>query len=223
MLRDAAVQRINRAIGFRASGNPLETTIIDTLQEAQRDLEKGKTLPKFLIQEDQTLTLVAGQHSVALPTGFLRDVDETRIRYYETTNSVRPRFLKRTYMDDAILASSFRSETDPETPARNRAPSVYVIRRATIDFITVANQNYTLFWDYYKADQVLSSNIENLWLANASEWLIGEAGARLAADLGNQQAAASFEAMRTKGRAAVFGEILASELSSGPLQMGGNQ
>lgn len=220
MTRTEAVARINDAIGFRATGNPLETKIILRLQEAQRDLEKGKTLPRFLLVEDQTLVLPAGEHAVALPTGFLRDVDDVGVRYYEP-NTVRAHFLKRAYFRDAVNVTSFLTggETLPDQP---RAPRNYVIRRTTIDFVTVVTQDFTFVWDYYKADAVLTANIENLWLANAPEWLIGEAGLRIARNLGNQQAAADFDAMRTQGRAATFGETLASELSSGPLQMGGN-
>ena len=223
MTRTEAVQRINDAIGFRSLGNPLEATIIRRLQEAQRDLEKGKTLPRFLIQEDQPLVLNTGEHTTPLPAGFLRDVDETGIRFYIAPNSTRVRFLKRVYYKDGIQASAFVSEHDPSEPIQRRAPQFYVIRKTAIDFITVANTTYNFLWDYYKAADLLTTDIENAWLRFAPEWLIGEAGLRLARSLGNQQAQTEFDAVRTAGRAASFGEDLADELSSGPLQMGGNQ
>jgi len=228
MLRSAAVQRINRAIGFRPSGNPLEATIVLALQEAQRDLERGKTLPKFLLQENQTLTLVTGSHTVAKPSGFIRENDETRIRFFPATSDV-PRFLSRRYYIDAVEAN-VRSSTDPDTTVEPVAPSVYVVRKSTIDFITVADVNYTLFWDYYKAADELTSDIENAWLVSnpatpelgAPEWLIGEAGLRVAQDLRDQMAIQTFSTIRQAGRAACFGETIASEDASGPIQMGAN-
>lgn len=222
MTRTEAIQRINDGIGFRPTGNPLEPTIIKRLQEAQRDLEHGKTLPKFLVQEDQPLVLLPDTHTIALPTGFLRDVDETGIRFY-TPGKQTPRFLKRVYYKDGIQASAFVSEHDPSEPIQRRAPQFYVIRRTNIDFITVANVTYNLVWDYYKAATVLNTDDENEWLKYAPEWLIGEAGLRLARSLGNQQAQTEFEAVRTAGRASVFADDITNELSSGPLAMGGNQ
>jgi hypothetical protein len=209
-------------------GNSLEATIILTLQEAQRDLERGKTLPKFLLQENQTLTLLAGQHTITYPSGFIRENDETRIRFFPPTSSV-PRFLVRKMYIDAVQANIF-SATDPDTTVEPVAPSVYVMRRSSIDFITVADQNYTLYWDYYKAADPLTSNIENAWLVSdpttprlgAPEWLIGEAGLRIARDLGNANAISIFSEMRQAGRAACFGEVIAEEDASGPVQMGAN-
>ena len=53
MTRGEAVLRLNDSVGFRLSGHDKEAMFINRLQEAQRDLEAGKTLPRFLIQEDQ--------------------------------------------------------------------------------------------------------------------------------------------------------------------------
>lgn len=214
MDRDTAVQRINDGLGFRPAGNPLTDKIILRLQEAQRDLEKGKTLPQFLLQEDQPLALAAAAHTVAKPTGFLRESDIGRI-HYTPTNSTSPIFLERKYFDDATLANT-------RIPVEPRGPKIYVIRRTVIDFITVADRAYTLTWDYYKAADLLTTNIENSWLLNAPEWLIGEAGLRLARDLRDKTAIELFTDILTRGRAATFGEDLAAETASGPLIMGAN-
>lgn len=216
MTRDQAVQRINQGIGFRPAGNPLESTIVLMLQEAQRDLEHGKTLPRFLLMENQVLVLLNGTRSIAFPTGFLRDSDETRIRI-TMKNGVglqKPVFLSRRYLIDAFQA--YRDLFILE------APKVYIIRQSTVLFPNNADADYSLTLDYYKADDILSSNIENKWLANAPEWLIGEAGYRLAMDLRDADAVAKFDRMRQQGRAASFGDDLARELSSQPLEMGAN-
>lgn len=222
MTRTEAVAMINQGIGFRPTGNPLEGAIILKLQEAQRDLEKGRTLPKFLLQEDQTLTLVAGTSGVALPAGFLRESDETRIRYFPSAStSAKQVFLERRFLIDAVEANA--STLDVSPVGGTRPPSVYVMRKSTISFINRADQTYTLLWDYYKAGALLTSDIENVWLANAPEWLWGEAGYRIALDLVNAaDAVAKFDKIRMMGRIAAFSEDITEELASGPLQMGAN-
>jgi hypothetical protein len=218
MLRADAVRRINDGIGFRPDGHSLEDKIVLRLQEAQRDLEKGKTIPPFLLQEDQTLSLLANTNSVALPTGFIR-IDDDNLPHYFSTDLPSPRYLKpfRQYVDAVGYISQVR-RFNIQTDAL--APSVFVIRKGTIDFVSKADKSYSLLWNYYKAGALLTSNIENEWLAEASEWLIGEAGYRIAMDLRDATAKDVFDDMRQRARAAVFGDILADEDAGGPIQMG---
>jgi hypothetical protein len=211
--RSEAVIRINDGLGFRPSGHSLEPKIILRLQEAQRDLEKGKTLPRFLIQENQTLTLLADTHSVLLPTGFIRESDDNRLHFFNQSSDIA-QYLKPKRYSDAVV-----SNLREQGPV---GPSIYVIRNQTIDFITLADVDYVLSWDYYKADAVLQTDVENAWLREASEWLIGEAGYRMAKDLRDADGVQLFDGLRTQGRAAVFGDIIADEDSGGPLIMGVN-
>lgn len=222
MDRTAAVALINQGIGFRATGNALESAIILKLQEAQRDLEKGKTLPKFLVQELQTLTLTANTHTSTKPTGFLREDDEVPLHFYPAT-ATKPTFLERRFYKDAVL-SNLHDTSASSAPDEPIAPSIYVVRQSVIDFITTADITYTLYWNYYKAADLLTSNVENAWLLNAPEWLWGEAGWRIAMDLAgpNSEMVAKFDRIRTAGRAAAFAEDLVAETASGPLQMGAN-
>lgn len=212
MLRDVAVQRISDGLGFWPAGHSKEATIILRMQEAQRDLERGKTLPRFLLQEGATLSLLSGASTVALPAGFLREGDN-KIRYYDTEGN--PTFIFRKYLNDAIEAQALPT-------GETSAPQIYVIRNTLIDFITVADQAYTLYWDYYKAGDLLTSNIENAWLANAPEWLIGFAGKRIAADVRDPDAVSLFQDMEKSARAAWFADDITLELSGGPLVMGAN-
>jgi len=214
MNRTTAVRRIDDVLGFRITGHSLTDTIVLRLQEAQRDLEKGKTLPKFLLQEDQPLSLVAGTHTVALPAGFLRDDDDRPISFFPV-GSEFPFFLARRSYKDAVVAN-LKLENDPTSP------SVYVLRNTTIDFIVEADITYALTWNYYKAAEVLTTDIENEWLAHAPEWLIGEAGLRLATDLRDAGGVQNFTAIRAAGRAAIFADQIALEESGGPYRMGAN-
>jgi hypothetical protein len=214
VLGSEALTRVNEATGFRPSGHSLEAVFVRRFSEAQRDLEKGKTIPKFLLQEDQTLALASGTHSVPLPTGFMRESDETLIRYYPQGTD-KPTFLARRFYIDAVQA-----QIQPQNLPTS--PSIYVIRKSTVDFITTADRNYTLYWDYYKSADAFALNAENAWLLNAPEWLIGEAGYRIAMDLRDANALGVFKELRTAGRAAIFGEDLADAEASGPYVMGAN-
>lgn len=227
MTRDQAAARIRREMGFRPSGTSLDSVIVDCLQEAQRDLEKGKTLPRFLLAQDQTLTLSDGEHFVDLPDDFLRESDETRIRFFSDGSSI-PTFLSRKYYIDAVQGN-LHGNADQVSTEDPVAPSVYVVRIGKsfrkIDFITTADTDYTLYWDYYAAADVLDSgDVENDWLADGAGamWLVGEAGIRAASPTRDTNAVSVFTSLRDKGRAACFGEDLASETASGPIQMGGN-
>lgn len=209
MTRDEAVTRLQEGLGF---ANRQTTLLQSRLREAQRDLEMGKTLPKFLLQEGQTLILAAATSTVALPAGFLRMDDDNPPHYL--VDSASPTFvaIKRNYRE--ALEANYSTDAG--------GPKVGVILQSTIDFITTADIAYTLTWSYYKADALLTSNIENEWLAHASDWLIGEAGSRIARSIRDKDAMAEFDWLTQRGRAAVFGEIIASEEASGPLVMGGN-
>jgi hypothetical protein len=214
MLRSVAVTRIIDGLGFRVG---LDSKIILRLQEAQRNLEAGKTLPAFLRQSDQTFQILTGAHTFALPSGFIR-IDDENLPHFTTTESDTPIFLQPKRYQQAV-EGNIRTEDDP------RAPTVFVIRNSTLDVITTVDKDYTFTWSYYKRADVLTSDIENAWLADdqgGADWLIGEAGWRMAMDIRDNNAVQIFDTLRQSGRAALFGEILASETESGPMVMGEN-
>lgn len=215
MTRDEAVALIAEDLGFRTG---LDDRIVRRLQDAQRDLEAGKTLPHFLLVEDADLSLAQGARLVQLPERFIREKYDERIRYVSETSEI-PTFLTRIYSyDDAVLANV----TEENLPA---APLVYFLRSQHIDFITTADQAYELTWSYYQKAEELTSNLDDhAWLNNdaGNLWLRGEAGYRMAAALRDKDAVALFDIQRKQGRAACFGEEIAREESGGPMQLGAN-
>lgn len=220
MLGSEAVARIKEGLGF-LTGSHHDARILARLKEAQRDFEGGKSLPRFLLQEDQTLSLASGARTVALPTGFLRIYDDEKI-YYLPADSTKPLFLVRKYFTDAALAYQTYREGSLITQPESAAPLVYVIRKSTIDFMTLADAAYTLYWSYYKRGTEITLGATNEWLTNATNWIIGEAGHRMAMDMRDADAIGIFQTLAQKGRAEVFGEIVAAEEADGPLQMGAN-
>lgn len=219
MDRDTAVTRINDGLGFRPAGHSLTDKIILRLQEAQRDLEAGKTLPRFLILENQTFTLPQGDHSVPIPANFLR-LDDDNLPHYTNLDSFLPQYLEwePSYSKAVLRIMTLQRPGEPAQTVL--APRLFTLRGSTIDFISTADRDYDLGWDYYRRDDTLETNIENLWLSEAPEWLIGEAGYRIALDLRDDTAKGLFDDMRTRARAAIFADELLHDESGGPYVMG---
>jgi hypothetical protein len=223
MMRDDAVKRINDALGFRPVGHSLTDVIIARLIEAQRDLEHGKTLPKFLLVEDEDLILPAGAHSVPLPTAFLR-IDDDNLPHHVVPPLTSPIFLQQMRYSDAVKRIAFGGGGTASDFLRN-SPRFFVIRKATIDFVVVASTTFTFKWNYYKGAMTLESNVTNFWLNEATgapEWLIGEAGYRTAMDLRDKDAMGIFDDLRNRGRASYLAHQFAEEESGGPFVMGAN-
>lgn len=220
MDRTTAIQRINDGLGFRAAGNLLEPTILLRIQEAQRDLERGKTLPRFLVVEDEEFQVLAGEFNHPLPDRFLR-VDDDNLPHYTNLDTFLPQYLEpvRNYSDAVLRVTTLQRPGEPAQTVV--APRVFVIRQSTIDFITTADRDYTIKWNYFKGGEVLADSVvTNSWLTNAPEWLIAEAGYRIALDARDDTAKALFDDMRQRARAAVFGEDLADYDAGGPIAMG---
>lgn len=196
MLRSLAVARIQQGLGFRSDR---ATEIAVALQEEQRDLEKGKTLPRFLLVEDAALSLLTGENAVSLPTGFLRRFDQPR---YTPLSSTVPVFIPWKQYDQAFRAYM---QSDPA------GPKVAALRSTSIYFFPEADRDYDLLWTYYKAADLLTADIENAWLLNAPELLIGGAGLRIAKDMRNQSATQLFGDMYKQSRLSVFGEEISME------------
>lgn len=221
MTRDQAIARINRTMAQRPIGHSLTSQYEDALREAQRDLEMGKTLPKFLLLEDQTLTLLVGEKSVALPDDFLRVDDDNSLYYVADDSHLQHYLTPYRYYRDAVIA--VQSQQRPDQPAQTTdAPSIYTIRGSVIDFVTFADREYELTWNYYRKAEVLGSDVENLWLEHVPELLIGEAGMRIAADARDMSAIKIFEAIAAKARTSMLNKVVLDEEAVGPIIMGGS-
>lgn len=210
MDRDTAVARIKQGLRFRSDQ---DSNIAMRLEEARRHFEMGKTLPWFLLQEDATLTLTAGTNSIALPTGFIRHARFERLRY--SPSGYPSVVVPWKSLDDAEVAYGDSSAG---------GPLVAVLRSTTIRIFPTADVDYALTWSYYKNSTSLDGdNVDdNAWLIHQPDVLIGEAGWRMAKDLGNEAAAAQFDILRAKGQMSVLGEEIERELAGGPMQMGAN-
>ena len=78
---------------------------------------------------------------------------------------------------------------------------VFVQRNpTTIELVPPFTADATLYLTYYKAAAVLDAEIENAWLANAANYLIGLAGVQVAGDVRDAGAQQKFSLMAKMGK-----------------------
>ena len=204
MLRDVAIARVQQGLGFTST---LFDAIVLRMQEEQRDLERGKTLPRFLLLEDQTLSLLSGNTDVNLPSTFLRR-SEFDLRY-TPTGTTKSKNIPWKRFDEAYEAISEDSDA--------AGPKVAILRNTTIRFLPEADRNYTITWTFYQKGAILDANVENLWLQYAPELIIGGAGLRIAKDKRDPNAIALFGDMYKQARGTWFGETVEQTMDDTPL------
>lgn len=170
-----AVSQMQQILGFRTD---LVENCKTALASVQREMEgSNRTLPNFLILEDQAISILAAAQDVALPDLFLREVEGEGPNYTGDLGYVYLRKLTKSE------AKSFYFDTDPGPPA------AYVRTNTTLRFYPVPDIAYTVYWDYYASSAFPETNTEtNLWLTNWPELLIGKATMQIAADIQNQVA-----------------------------------
>lgn len=205
MLRSEAVARIKRGLGFRTD---LDNEIVSALQEAQRLLERGRTLPYFLVVEDEILAVPSGSGEVALPERFLREKEDEPLRYVD-----EKKLVVLSKIDISIGSRTFFEEGAG-------APIAYTLRKDTIKFWPDRDKNYTLTWSYYRGAQELNADVENEWLEKAPEVLIGRAGMLIAEDLSNVGAYNKFLKMYQEAWGGMFADSEMRVRENAPLRMG---
>jgi hypothetical protein len=172
MTRDEAIEIIKRGLGFLNS-TIHDTAIVEALKRAQAIREGGLSLPWFLLREDETVAITPSQQSYALPTGFLKeDIDFNPVSITDAQGNVY--YIDPIGYEEAVRLYAGATEGGPE---------VYSLRGSTINVFPLPDTTYTLTWSYYKTDDKLDTNIENLWLLHAPYVLVADAGLKMATDL----------------------------------------
>lgn len=188
MTRDEAVSQIQLILGKRTD---LTSEIITQLQFAQKEAEKRLELPIFLRSETLSLTSTPNVERMTPPTGFLREWDEDALYVQEPNTSP----IKWNPLDKDS-PRYLRSESVLElTPA---IPEAYAYDGTSFILFPTPDLAYTFRMIFYKADDPLTSNIENKWLANIPYLFIGHAGSIIASAIMHKEALALFSAMFTE-------------------------
>lgn len=207
MDRDTMVARIQEKLGFRTT---LVSNIQSALQDEQEELERGATLPWFLLSEDTPFTLnpaappSATPVEVALPTGFIceSDPEEGNLRFQQTVPGPQV-FIDR--LDYAEAEKFFFSQRlalwdgdtefidDSTTVPTPGTPKNYVLRKNTVRFYPGPDKVYNLLWSFYAHDTRLDgANVTNQWSSFAPWLLIGRAGLKIAMSTRDKDAASAF-------------------------------
>lgn len=235
MLRSEAIAIIKRGLGFRQTQ---DTAIIAALKEAQRTLELGHSLPTFLLQYDLPIEVTATQPLVDLPTGFLRFHEDYQMYYFNSTLQQRVFVPRKNYREafDAYIGRYGGEAVAPDgtlgwgdgsitwgtdTGDQVYYPKVMVQRGKTqAMLIPTPSTDMTVYLTCYIADQVLDSELENLWLKNAPDALIGMAGMTVAGNLRDKDALAEFTRRANQAGRSLMNDIVEDELAGRPLIMG---
>lgn len=209
MMRSEAITIIKRGLGFRQTQ---DAAIVAALQQAQRDLEHGKTLPNWMLEFDAAMPVTANVSTVTTPSLFLRLHEEYQPYYLDTTgNRV---YLPRKNLMEALDAYKGSTLT---------LPQVFVLlNNTTIKLIPTPVTSFTMWLTYYMGEPILSSEIENAWLKFAPNYIVGMAGMSVAGDLRDAGALQKFSSMAKMGAQAFFGDVVEEELAGRPLIMGRN-
>ena len=208
MIRDLAISLILNRTGQRGGTvSPLDTVLqaqaITEMQWAQEELEKQDSglMPWFLETEytNGAFATAAAAASVALPTGFLREMDEVRVAlFYQDTTISGDQWVPLTKADYDELKTEFGD-------AANGKPEGYCLLGANYRMFPTPDAAYPLKALLYMGDALLTSNIENNWLKYAGKVLIGKTGFAVAGwGVRDEAATAFFAKMETEGRDALI-------------------
>lgn len=184
MTRTEAVAVIARRLGNKAG---VDTQIIDELKLAQTMLEHGPELPWFLLKASSGLVTVANTQTVAVPSDFLREYDETGgLRVLDPTDSNKPKQLEKEDYQ-TLRNSTWLEETG--------LPTHYALVGRSWYLFPKPDAVYSLEELYYGQDNLLTTDIENDWLKEAPDLLIASAGLPIAMFLRDKDAVSLFSDM----------------------------
>lgn len=225
-----AVAQVQQGLGFRSDR---ATEIISALNFAMNEREQpGKTLPWFMVAEDQTVTALATNQAISLPAGFVKEREsrDGNLRYRSATAGSRTFFLQKGDIQslDRYFFGDWQNNWDTNAQSTANAltpgmPRAYALRGATIKVYPVPDVDYGLTWDFYKnSDPItLATSATHPWLLNSPWVLVSDAGLKLAADIQNQAAMTKFATMALMASQTLMGSIVERELAGRPLRMGG--
>lgn len=209
MTLDQAIAEVQQICGWRSDK---ATQIQNALQFAQTEREKpDRTYPWFLRKtNDQAITTVYKQITYNIPSDYIQDTEELEGNLYIYTMSSpgpggtppnlpgnpgsRTIFLKKqnfrfaqeryygewpyVYYNPAGVLYDTGSQVGPG------APRDYYLGDTFVDLYPAPDGIYYISWRYWANDAAQALGQENKWLKNAPWVLIGDAAAKICADLG---------------------------------------
>lgn len=133
-----------------------------------QDLEQGDLLPWFLIKVKSDLALTPGDRALAVPTDFLRELEEDVLIEIQDSTGVWNSMTKRTYEDNLVQYD------DADTSELPRYYSLVGAQLLTFPIPTVASAVRLRYFAAQPAVADTGTTPTNQWLLQASDLLIAE-------------------------------------------------
>lgn len=181
MIRDDAVKRVQRPLGFRSDK---ATEIVDALQDAQVELESSAELPWFLRTEVSSISTVSAEERIEVPDDFLREWEDDALWYFNAGASEAADIWTELVKDELTFLRN-------NLPGSG-VPQAYALDGNNFRIFPTPDAVYVLKLIYYQRDTLLTSNVENLWLKHIPFLLIGKAGIQLSVGFRDKGALAQF-------------------------------
>lgn len=205
--------RIREGMQYLQSSTEANNYILYAIQAQQRDLEKGKSLPQFILEEDATITGAGGVSTAAIPSDFIRLAEE-HVPVWTSASGSQSRELK-------IDSYGYLRGVWFNSTVTN--PVAMAIRKSTFKIFPTPSSSWTITYSYYKKQAVPSApGDENAWMLNVPDLMINGAGMRFAADRQDQDAAKKFSTLYASFYASYLASIVDGETQDQAVLMGGN-
>lgn len=210
MTRDEARQQIQDMLGHRSD---LVNDIERAFRYVQNSLESAATLPFFLRKVDDTFVTVAGENIIERPDDYIRLWDEDPFSLIFTNESGAMKNVSLKKASQRALRQQYSSALYPMG-----------FSEVGIQFqlFPVPTQEYPLIISYYAKDTPLVANIENMWLANLPDLMIGRAGFIVATGIRDQNAQTLFGGLAAAGTEQLAGMSTAQDEAGSRPVIGGD-
>lgn len=164
MNRSAAREEIQRLLGGRSD---LSADINSGFQLEQIELEKRRPLPWFLESERSSIFTSSGEERVPVPSDFLAEVEDDALWYIDAEGN------------ETVLDKMFADEARVLYPDPGE-PIAYNLQGNYFRLFPTPDDAYQLKLVYYQKGDVLSTDVENVWLLHEPNLLIARVGLRVA-------------------------------------------
>lgn len=159
----------------RRNDTSLRESAVDEVNMAMKTLESGRFLPWFLEKSmSPKVQFISGVTSTALPTDFLREVEDREPELILVSDSTMIRVLSKGTFD--VLRLKYLNVIG--------APSWYAISEGRLHLFPAPEETWELNLSYYARQAPILDDgnmVTNPWLLYAADWLLAEAGGTLAA------------------------------------------
>jgi hypothetical protein len=196
----------------------IQDQVRDEFQAQQDELENAEhgTMPWFLENEytNAAFKTTAASPTIAVPTGFLRELDEVRCALFYQDTSQDDEWVPITKADYDELKVTFGD-------VGSGAPQGYCLLGTNYRVFPTPDAEYPLKALIYMRDAPLETDIENNWLKYAAKVLVGKVGVVAASQLVRDEGAVPyFESMYAQGMAALLRANVARQEAGRSRSMG---